>query len=97
MEDLCIRILVDHCIGILSVGQLVQDLCFKISARSLSQDLCVRILLDHLHQDLANESARHLRKLKTRASKRSVLYDTSLKTEDPDFQNECFMRDFHEN
>ena len=42
-------------------------------------------------------SARLPGKLKLRSSKTSVLCETSSKTEDPELQNERFLRDFHEN
>ena len=42
-------------------------------------------------------SSKIMGKLKIRTSKTSVLCETSSKTKDPNFQNECFLRDFHEN
>ena len=94
-QDTCARSLYQD-----PVGSLLSGSCRTTSARSLSQDLCVRIQFWATcitrYCKRAN-SARLPRKLKIRTSKTSVLCETSSKTEDPDFQNERFVRDFLEN
>ena len=91
-QDTCARSLYQD-----PVGSLLSGSCRTTSARSLSQDLCVRIRpLASRYCKRAN-SARLPRKLKIRTSKTSVLCETSSKTEDPELQNERFVRDFLEN
>ena len=119
MQDLCIRILLDHLSGSCRTtytrslyqdpcGPLVSGSCSSTCARTLSQDPIqdpVRPFVQDLSSriPLASESckranyARRPRKLKIRTSKTSVFCETSSKTEDPDLQNERFLRDFHEN
>ena len=71
----------------------------KTEAPDFQNERFVRDFLENWRSGAPKRAfcARLPRKLKIRTSKTSVLCETSSKTEDPDFQNERFVRDFLEN
>ena len=112
VQDLSMRILLDHCIGILldhCLRILWDNFCKIFVSGSLCEDPLaqdrIRTSTTSVFCETSSKTAnpelqtyaRLPPKLKIRTSKTSVLCETSSKTKDPNFQNERFLRDFHEN